>query len=77
MYFWQKPEGVILDDEYLGGTKKPISLLFVLRKNGFCIFRQFWEIWATNEKKIFEIFLNPFFCPKSEVEKIFLTPFLG
>ena len=41
MYFWQKPEGFILDDEYLGGTKKPISLLFVLRKNGFCIFRQF------------------------------------
>ena len=21
MYFWQKPEGVILDDKYLGGTK--------------------------------------------------------
>ena len=28
-------------------------------------------------KKKFEIFLNPFFCPKSEVEKKFLTPFLG
>ena len=56
MYFWQKPEGVILDDEYLGGTKKPISLLFVLRKNGFCIFCQFWEIWATHEKKISKFF---------------------
>ena len=40
--------------------KKPTFLLFVLRKNGFCIFRQCWEIWATNEKKIFEIFLSLF-----------------
>ena len=39
-YFQQKNESVILDDENLISTKKPTSLLFVLRKNGFCIFRQ-------------------------------------
>ena len=30
MYFWQKPEGVILDDEYLGGTKKTYILAVCL-----------------------------------------------
>ena len=36
-----------------------------------------FEKYELQMKKKFEVFLNPFFCPKSEVEKNFLTPFLG
>ena len=36
-----------------------------------------FEKYELQMKKKIEIFLNPFFCPKSEVEKKFLTPFLG
>ena len=31
-------------------------MLFFSKENGLCIFYQFWEIWATNEKK-FVLFL--------------------
>ena len=35
MYFWQKPEGVILDDENLGGTKKTYILAVCLEQEWF------------------------------------------
>ena len=46
-------------------------MLFILKENGFCIFRQFWEIWATNEKNFFDIFFMHFFAQKTKSEKNF------
>ena len=51
-------------------------MLFVSKENGFCIFYQFWKIWATNEKKIFEKFFVLFFAQKHRVWKK-MTSILG
>ena len=51
-------------------------MLFFSKENGFCIFFQFWEVWATNEKKIFEKFFVLFFAQKHRVWKK-LTSFLS
>ena len=52
-------------------------MLFLSKENGFCIFHQFWEIWATNEKKIFEKIFAFFFAQKHQVCKKILTSFIG
>ena len=44
-------------------------MLFFSKENGFCIFYQFWEIWATNEKKFSEKFFVLFFAQKHQVWK--------
>ena len=31
-------------------------MLFFSKENGLCTFYQFWEIWATNEKKFVLLF---------------------
>ena len=77
MYFWQKPEGAILDDEYLGGTKNLYPCCLSWGRMVSVSFVSFEKYQLQMKKKMFEIFLNPFFCPKSGVEKNFLTPFLG
>ena len=62
-YFSRKTKASYLMTKTWLVQKNPTSLLFVLSKNGFCIFRQCWEIWATNEEKIFEYF-SSLFLPK-------------
>ena len=52
-------------------------MLFFSKENGFCIFYQFWEIWATNEKNLFEKFFVFFFAQQHRVWKNILTSFLG
>ena len=51
-------------------------MLFFSKENGFCIFFfQFWELWATNVKKIFEKNYCPFLPKNTEYEKNFVVIF--
>ena len=51
-------------------------MFFSLKANGFCILYQYWEIWATNEKKFFDNFFHLFFAEKKSSMKK-LTSFLS
>ena len=41
----------------------------LLERDGFCIFYQFWEIWAWNEKKFFENFFTSFLPKNTKYER--------
>ena len=74
-YFRSQNEGIILDDGNFDDKKQPTSILFFLRENGFRIYFEFWDIWATNWKKFRQLF--PYFCSnKQKWEKSFDVSFM-
>ena len=52
-FFWQKPEGVILDDEYLGGTKKSYILAVCLEEEWLLYLSSFLRNMSYKWKKNF------------------------
>ena len=58
-------------------TKKPTSLLFVLRKNGFSIWSRFWEIREERWNTLKNLRFFKTFFKKNQEAEVFLKKFFN